>query len=864
MEDFFVSVERDFDVKKINNRVEPIMHTQVDYDFVILTSTYLSEEEIAKLIGKCRRELGKTIKAKVVFTFNLFEEKANINLDYFQKNTIDLTQYINPYSKVLVVGKALYAITKSKDLHIGKGFNLNGFYDIVFNESNFYSPLLKSQIFPVPELDDWLGKDNFEKFFSLMQISELDKFEVEKTRVKRLQVSEVTNIHAFYNAYEGEEFIAIDTETSGLDFTTDRIGCVTVAFNDTKGFYIDWDLIEQDKKAFEDFIKPKYQIYANGKFDIKMLMHHNIDRESLHIESDIVALSHIVNELQRNSLKASAWLFTPYGGYDDALVVYKEEHNIESYLDIPKEILMDYAVKDAIITFMIHKKLYSLMKKIDTEFPMTNDWSLERYYDDIRIPAINTFIDIEYKGMFVDKAKIVEAENIITVKVNKAKEKIYEAFMITEDVLDLNSPTQLAKFFKGLGWENIGVGKSGQYLTGDKPLNKWAKLGHPEALLILDYRKQTTLLKTFIGREKEGSGFYKHLKKWDDDYKLHSNFFVMLANSHRGRSSAINMQNLPKHGEGAKLIRAYFKPPSDDYYVGEWDASGLQLRIHAILSGDRQMRDAFLNHGGDLHSVTAQSLFRRDVTIEEFLKRKHEKGFKEARFKAKGANFSLIFGTSAFSFAKETLEGEWSKQECIDYIAKNGLERKRANLTKMVSETGQNKDSFTASENSEFSYYWVVASDLKKKFFELYPDSANYIEKRIAFACKNGYVRNPFGIIRRLPNLLYEGKDSKGLKTAKNKALNSPVQGYEAVLMMKAITGIEADLKLEKHKSTTCGNVHDSGVMYIHKDEVDTVKGLVKKHFECDIPENKGIPMETELEISDYSKGEYWGFGREV
>jgi DNA polymerase I-like protein with 3'-5' exonuclease and polymerase domains len=140
-----------------------------------------------------------------------------------------------------------------------------------------------------------------------------------------------------------------------------------------------------------------------------------------------------------------------------------------------------------------------------------------------------------------------------------------------------------------------------------------------------------------------------------------------------------------------------------------------------------------------------------------------------------------------------------------------------------------------------------------------------------------------FGAIRRLPQLLYQGKDANQgkVKNLKNIALNSPVQNYEICLIMMTLNKTHDTIKENMLKSVIVGSVHDSMVFYTHKDEVSIINRITKSEFEKDRPENKGIPFELEIELSkpdaefgseyyyedekgDIQDHRYWGFGKEI
>lgn len=268
-----------------------------------------------------------------------------------------------------------------------------------------------------------------------------------------------------------------------------------------------------------------------------------------------------------------------------------------------------------------------------------------------------------------------------------------------------------------------------------------------------------------------------------------------------------------------------------------------------------------------------------EVFQEDFLKEcKVNEKYKAFRFKAKSVNFSLIFNTTAYAFAKRTLEQEWKLQEAKDYVEMMNLQEnvddKIYKMTKIRKEKYEN-DFNDEQSKKDFAVYWTVAEDIRKKFFEKYSGVEAWIKKGIKFAKENGYVVSPFAQIRQLPQLLYvdptlNKKDEfdreilRQIKSYSNISCNSPVQSYEIFLIASTMIGLCKEIKEKKLKSILIGQIHDSILFYIYKGEEYIVKEIAKKYFEQNIVENKGIPMELDCEISDYSKGEIWKFGHEI
>lgn len=827
-------------------------------------------------------------KTPIVFMSNHGKDFSLGDRQYSPRDRVS----IPPGSRVLTVGDALYAVTRIDDLDVDR------FFDSVFNQTYFWSPDYRSWIYPVSHLFEIVA-DRFESLHLGAQLRTITAgLPVSSPRRIPAVIEENATLEMLRVAASTATAVAIDTETDGLDFIENRVWCITLSFDGRTAYFVDtrkWLKGGQEWKDFTAIVKPLKQVWANGKFDIKFFRKMGVPYDDLRVDWDVDQAGHVLNELaQRNGLKAQAWVYTTEGGYQRRFDYAFHTLAGKKIANIPWPILQEYAAMDAIVTYRVFRSQDQQFTQIDHDFPNNelepNGWSLRRYYEEVMLPTVSMFIDIEEQGMMINRSMIDEAR----VGLNKLKDRLEKEVKaelnsnLWED-FSLDSGPQLGARLQQLGWECIAKAKAGYYLTNDFCLQKWAKT-HKAADLIMQYRSASTLLKTYVGQPAvalEGevqydleteeeilpemsnpTGFYKHLRWHEEDrtWRVHPTFWAMLADTGRNRCDKPNLQNIPKHGESAKLIRKFFDVPGPDWMIGEWDASGLQLRIAGILSEDQTMYEAFMDAeiDGDLHSVTGQTFFAPDVPLKEFRERvaKKEPEFKHYRRKSKNVNFSLIFGTSAFALAMNTLMEEWTVEECRTYVEANKLQKSRAFfLSLLYQEDGMGRDFPSDASKEEFSNYWCVAADLKDKWFKKYPMVADWIERYMDFAKKHGYIRSVFGAIRRTPQLMYEGKATprSEFKNILNMTSNSPVQNYEAVVMMTAMVEIHKRLKQEGLRSYIVGNVHDSCVVYIYKPEAQRVFDIAQEAFERPRPENKGIPLTLEMDVADVRAGIYWG-----
>jgi DNA polymerase-1 len=875
MNDFFRTIPKNANMKKINNYVDPILMPNENAEVVVLLEEPIFCKELTALKGflNSNVKVPYSIISVLPYFFNENEDVKAIVKTY-TKDAIKIEKYIKPGSKILCMGRAIYTISSSIDI------GTETFTDIVFNSSYFYAPKLKSFVFPTFSYDKVVGKNSWEHFHALHQCKEVRGFKSILPRVPSLTSTIVLDIPAFYKKYKDEKIMAIDTETNGLDFTVNKVHCVTMAFSEYEGFYIPWkEVVKHGITHFADFIKDKYQIYANGKFDVKFFMKEGVERDALHIDFDTLNAGHILNEIRRNSLKSHAWIYTNYGGYDKELEDYKEKFSIMNYSKIPDSVLVPYATKDPMITFQTYLKMKKQIEAIDKKFPMENGWSLSRYYYEIVIPAVNMFCDIEYNGTYINIEKLTEEGIELKKKLEETEKEFLTYVGKTKEQLNINSFDDIGRILEERKLPLIERNKKGLYFSNDEVLEKYAKLGYKEAEILSRYRTLSTIHKTFIGDKTENTGFWQYLKYHDDgSIRVHSNFAVMLADSGRCKSKDPNMTNIPSHGEWAEFVRGHFAVPNDDYVFMSVDYSGLQMRLATIVSKDPELTDVFINQAGDVHSKTTVSiLLGNHATLEEFLKVKKEKriyaiveNYKgerklvlkgdlehkdwkvltefipdDMRFKAKKCNFGFIFGKGPASAMTMDIMPNWTKKQCEDYIKDNELK--------------------TINYKEKPDVFFTVAKNLRSNFFETYFGLANWHIDTHAFAKKHGYVRSIYGCIRRLPELLAPKDDSdlgkKREANLLNVSLNSPIQNQESVVILRSMIKIQKFIKDNKLNSFFFDCIHDAMELYIHKEEISLMKKTIKQIAEEIYSEYDGIPLEVEGNVADYSKGELWDCG---
>nr|DAL61182.1 MAG TPA_asm: DNA POLYMERASE [Caudoviricetes sp.] len=612
------------------------------YDFVpVILTDEMYEDFALKAIETFLIRLGLR-KYKIISAINCKVDdkvvKAEGKIKFYKNNRSKFYDYIPKYSPIITVGAALYSLILEDDIYPAYTQQL------FFGKSNFwFSEDLTTEkghwIYPIDSFRDIFARgfkdpvDSYKTKLAQIKISSLVQNGAKpiprypKLIKHKIETSEQF-IKEFYepNKDKRGELLAWDLETSGLSFLKDRIGCITLSYNGTEGWYIPWKIIEENdnKLKLREILKNSRQCLANGKFDVKHLWKNEIPEAK--IDEDIIALGHSIDETRSNSLKALAYLYSEYGGYERPLDTVKAKlgkgKNISYIDDIPEEILWDYAVMDAIVTRRIYTNLMNCAKELDKKYP--NELSskgIVDYYYERRIPAENMYARIEYRGVYVDKDAIDALREEMHNYLKDLRKQLAESFGVSED-FEWTSNPKLGKLLESKGWEDLGRSKAGDYLVGDFQLTRWKK-DHKEAKIITEMKSVQTLLNTFIGDKTSNSVIAEFLgdndeegdKGWskclvyhpeDNSWRMHPNYRPMFADSGRSKCTNPNMQQVPSHSDWAtKVKKCIITPNNDEYYMTTIDYSSLQLRLASIDSRQEDyLREVLRRPNADIHSAT--------------------------------------------------------------------------------------------------------------------------------------------------------------------------------------------------------------------------------------------------------------------
>ena len=272
--------------------------------------------------------------------------------------------------------------------------------------------------------------------------------------------------------------------------------------------------------------------------------------------------------------------------------------------------------------------------------------------------------------------------------------------------------------------------------------------------------------------------------------RIHTQYMQAVAATGRLSSNNPNLQNIPIRTERGKEVRKSFIPRDENHVLLAADYSQIELRIIAALSEEETMMEAFKN-GDDIHASTAAKVF--NVPLDEVTR--------EQRSNAKTVNFGIVYGVSAFGLSNQTDLSRGEAKELID------------------------------------------------TYYETYPKLKAYMSAQVDFARDHGYVETVLNRRRYLKDI--NSRNAMVRSGAERNAVNAPIQGSAADIIKLAMINIHNRFEKEGFKTKMLLQVHDELVFDAHKDELETIKPIIK--YEMENAFKMSVPLDVEVGI-----GENW------
>lgn len=436
---------------------------------------------------------------------------------------------------------------------------------------------------------------------------------------------------------EKAPIIALDTETTGINFINDRLLGISCCVEKNEAYYIP---LEQENKGLMEgplltrselekrFIplleSPAYKkTLHNAKFDDRVLRQADIHMQGIAFDTMLAAFLCKNGEESVSLKQLSEYLL------QEPMRTYKEivgKH--KSLTQVPLEDVARYAAHDARQTLLLTRELERKLASLP---------QISSVFYTLELPLSTVLTDMEEKGILLDKESLIalcaevetylnQLETIIKAEVSAAGEKDYT-------LLNLNSPQQIEHIlFDVLALPTVKKSKTGKRSTDADVLSQLAK-EHPIAGFIQEYR-ELSKLKT---------GYLSPLPTMVNEKtnRIHTVYNQATTATGRLSSTQPNLQNIPTGGAFGTRIRHAF-PAAPDHCFLSADYSQIELRILAHVTQDEALLAAFANEE-DIHRKTAVELF--GGSLESITAAQRQIG--------KKINFSIMYGLTPFGLSKD-------------------------------------------------------------------------------------------------------------------------------------------------------------------------------------------------------------------
>jgi len=415
-----------------------------------------------------------------------------------------------------------------------------------------------------------------------------------------------------------DDYVAVDTETSGLRWTVDRAFGVAFAWDDKSAFIRNSTFgVENIGTLLRDIFAcdSKTFIFHNAEFDLHMIRETYGALPSKNI-IDTVRVSHLLDSSTSNALKV--WGGENFGiaatYHEDLVSEYLKQYKLKSYEHVPAEVMDPYAANDTVLTKALAYKYVPVVKK-----------QVGKLFD-LEMKLISVVMDMEREGILIDQEYIYELQQRVVKRQKAITEQIYKT---VGKPIDIGSSKQLGDYFYyrlNIGGstdkekqKNIITTETGRLSTGEKALKA---IRHSEGSVVAEYVLRWREL------EKINNTYLRSYLNLVHNGRIHARWNACGTITGRFSGSAPNLMNIPKDDK----IRRIFIP--DELFI-DMDFSQIELKLMAHVSKQGSMIDAFVS-GLDMHSYTASQILNKP--IDKIAKDGDE------RKVAKAINFGVIYG----------------------------------------------------------------------------------------------------------------------------------------------------------------------------------------------------------------------------
>lgn len=451
-------------------------------------------------------------------------------------------------------------------------------------------------------------------------------------------------------------YIAIDTETTGLDVIDCDIVGISIYTKDSKAAYI-----PINHKSLNTYSRYKEQMEISditeilNKLTAKIIMHNakfdlHILRNKLNYNPKIYWDTFILEKLLVNGTYISAGLKASYSrikNLNEPVLDFDGYFKGITFDLIPIDYGYIYAAMDAKFTYELYE--YQVKNYKDNE-------DYERLYylfRNVEMRVLRVILDMEDRGVLFNNSLIEDLKKEYTEKLfivekelnsllKEYEREIYNYRKVNinncklSNPINFSSPQQIAILL----YDVVGISETdNKRATGEEILKE---INLPITNKLLEYRELKKVLTTYIE---------KMPKVVKSDNRIHTSFNPMGTVTGRFSSENPNLQNIPTSGNIRSLFRA-----DEGYYLLSCDYSSQEPRIASHISKDNTMITAF-KESKDFYAFLASNAYHipYENCLESY-KEYDKKGNiifdgKFVRKKAKNNFLGICYGMGYLSLA---------------------------------------------------------------------------------------------------------------------------------------------------------------------------------------------------------------------
>lgn len=450
--------------------------------------------------------------------------------------------------------------------------------------------------------------------------------------------------------------IALDTETTGLNYLDAKLVGISLATDDTHGVYIPiqhrapgGDLFTGDTLAPNqltlDTVRDRLwpiltnkkitKVGHNLKYDLHILANMGWNISDIAPIDDTMLISYALHgTLHGHGLDELAQKYLGHTNISFASLFPPKTRDADMHfyaLDISQA--TPYAAEDATICMA----LYNLMRP-----QLDANEKLKDLYETCDLPLMPILVKMERAGVLVNKNGLQQLSAVFHNQLTKLESEIWQ---LAGHEFNIASPKQLGTIL----FDELNLPANRKRSTDAETLNELID-AHPIIEKILNWRSIAKLAGTYADALP---------RQIAHDGRIHTTYLQTSTNTGRLSSRDPNLQNIPIKTELGEEIRKCFVAPTGRVLISA-DYSQIQLRLLADVANVHTFKETF-NAGTDIHEQTARQIFgiAQNTPVP-----------RELRRAAKTVNFSIIYGISSFGLSNQLGISRADAQQIIDsYMA---------------------------------------------------------------------------------------------------------------------------------------------------------------------------------------------------